>query len=243
MKKLILPILAVLTIVIGAYLIFNPNTKTQITETIPSPSAQSDVTTEAALPTLGAQREITTIGEGQSLKGIGLGNSGAPVIIHEFSSYSCGHCGTFHKNAYKDILRNYLATDQAYLIMNDFPLNLPALEASAMTQCVPVERFAQFSQLLFENQGDWAFEGNHSAYLTQNAQLMGLSAEDALACLENEESREAIAANAQTAQQVFDIRSTPSFVIYHRDNPDDRTLISGAHKFEVFQEAIEKYLK
>lgn len=184
-----------------------------------------------------AIKGVSTIGA------IAYGSADAPVVIHEFSSYTCGHCGSFHQNAFKDLVRYYVNTDQAYMLVSDFPLNLPALEASMIVRCVPEERVFNYSKLLFENQNDWAYEQGYQTYLKQNAQFAGLSIEQSEACLSDEALRGEITQNAAQAQEVYDIRSTPSFVLYHRDAPQDFVVITGAQKFEVFQEAINKLLK
>lgn len=241
MKKTILLIAITGFLITGAWFLLNQS-PSEIAVSEPTKTLESDEAIYQDVP-INAFESKTDLGEGRTLSALGLGDEAAPVVIHEFSSYSCGHCAHFHKTSLRQIKAEYLDTGKAQLLFSDFPLNGPAFDASIITQCLPLNRQYDYQKLIFETQADWAYDGKHRPYLIQNAQLMGLSADDAQACLDNNQERQVIAANAQQAQEVFNIASTPSFVIYTLDNPEDKTIISGAHPFEVFQEAIEKHLK
>lgn len=166
----------------------------------------------------------------------GMGNTDASVKIREFSSLTCGHCGSFHKNAFKQIKSDYIDTGKIYLIFDDFPLNLPALDASIIARCLPETRYFDFLQLLFETQDKWAYSPNYKTYLKQNAQLAGMSAERFDACINSEELKKGLADKRGAVQKKHEINSTPSFVV------NEEIKLGGSLPFERFKEVIEKEL-
>lgn len=164
-----------------------------------------------------------------------LGNPSAPIKISEHSSFTCGHCGNFHKNTFAQFKQAYIATDKAYLVFSDFPLNAPALHASMVARCLPqTERFFEFVDLLYAKQNEWAYTGSYKNYLKGYAADFGLSGAGVEACIANEEIQKGILQGMQAAQTQWQIGSTPSFVV------NNKTVISGALPFEKFSEELDK---
>ena len=166
----------------------------------------------------------------------GVGNSDAPVVIKEFASLTCGHCGDFHRDVYKELKETYIDTGEVYLIMIDFPLNGPAVHGSMVARCLPEARYEGFMQLLFENQDKWAYDTNYLNYLRQNAALAGLGSEAFDACVNNNELRDGVMEARAQAQETYAINSTPSFVV--NENP----AFSGTRDFAYFKEIIDAEL-
>jgi len=165
-----------------------------------------------------------------------LGDSSAPVKVSEHSSFTCGHCADFHRETYPEFKKNYIETGEAYLVFMDFPLNAPALQASVIARCVPKENYFRFIQMLFVNQGDWAFEANYMDYLKEQAARYGLPAELFDECANNSEIQQGILAGVRAAQSAWDISSTPSFVV------NNQHVITGAMDYSAFDEAIQEAL-
>lgn len=197
---------------------------------------------EAYLKPVNVMTVRDTLDESTIINGTSMGDQESPVIIREFSSYTCGHCGSFHQNSFKAIKVKYVNSGKVRVIFSDFPLNRPALTASVLSQCLPPERFFGFMNVLFKKQDAWAYEQNYLPYLSQLAQSSGVSRDAIDACLADEEKQVQVAENMETVQQFYEVNSTPTFVIYHKDDPANYTKISGAQKFEVFQKVIEQYL-
>lgn len=180
--------------------------------------------------------DAVTIDVEAALSERGIGNTDAPVVIKEFASLTCGHCGDFHRNVYKELKETYIDTGEVYLIMIDFPLNGPAVHGSMVARCLPEARYAGFMQLLFENQDKWAYDANYLNYLRQNAALAGLGSEAFNACINNEELRDGIMEARAEAQQQYSINSTPSFVV------NEGSSFSGTRDFAYFKEIIDAEL-
>lgn len=165
-----------------------------------------------------------------------LGDTSAPIKISEHASFSCGHCGDFHKNVFKELKAAYIDTGKAYLVFSDFPLNAPALHATMAARCVAEDKFFDFTAELFEKQKDWAYSPSYLAKLKTMAGTYGLDGKAFDACVKNEELQAGIIAGVQAAQSQWNVRATPSFVI------NNQITIGGAHNFADFEKSIQDAL-
>lgn len=165
-----------------------------------------------------------------------LGSPDAPVTISEHASFTCSHCGDFHRETFKKIKEKYIDTGKVKFVFSDFPLNQPALHASMIARCLPEDRYFNFVQLLFETQENWAYERNYTKYLKQNSGLAGLDGATFDACLNSEALQSAILKGVEEAQAAHEIRSTPSFVL------NGEQMIAGAISFEEFSKSIDALL-
>lgn len=166
-----------------------------------------------------------------------LGDTSAPIKITEHSSFSCGHCGKFHRETFKAFKEAYIDTGKAYLVFSDFPLNAPALHATKASRCVPEDRYFDFVDALFADQENWAFEPNYLSLLQNKAAEFGLDKEGFDACLQNKELQDALLARMKAVQGQWEIRSTPSFVV------NNQVVVTGALAFDKFDEAIQDAVK
>ncbi|MCE7886121.1 MAG: DsbA family protein [Alphaproteobacteria bacterium PRO2] len=165
-----------------------------------------------------------------------LGNSSAPVKISEHASFTCGHCGDFHRETFAQLKKEYIDTGKAYLVFSDFPLNAPAVQASMVARCLPQDKYFDFVSLLFEKQQDWAYNPNYLDYLQAEAGKAGLDKDHFQACIQNKELQEGIVNRMKGVQAQWNINSTPSFVI------NNRNTISGAIPFEEFKKILDAEL-
>lgn len=166
-----------------------------------------------------------------------IGRNDAPVTILEFSSLSCPHCATFHTKVLGAIKKDYVDTGKVKIIFNDFPLNQQALHGTLLLKCVDGQDRYALMEMLFEQQAQWAFEGDHQTKLKQYAALLGLSNEKAETCMADGEQEKSILQTMKLAAQQYNIASTPSFVIL-----PEPTLITGSQSYGAFSTEIEKRL-
>lgn len=163
-----------------------------------------------------------------------LGDPSSPIKIAEHASFTCGHCGHFHKDTFETVKKNYIDTGKAYLVFSDFPLNAPALSASMLARCVPEDRYFDFVGALFKDQEGWAFDTNYQEILKAKAAEYGVDGKVANACLQNEALRNALVERMQAVGKQWDISATPSFVI------NNQVVISGALPYEEFSKKIDE---
>lgn len=164
-----------------------------------------------------------------------VGDPQAPVTIIEFSSLTCPHCATFHRETMPKLKESYIDTGKVRLVYRDFPLDRLALAAAVTGRCLPPERHFGFVEMLYRDQSAWAQSADPLAELTIRAQLAGLSESAFNACLENKPLIQAIQQRAQEGQQEYGINSTPTFIV-------DGETLTGEASFETFSAAIDAAL-
>lgn len=164
-----------------------------------------------------------------------VGNADAPLTIHEYISLNCPHCATFHKEVYPKIKAAYVDTGKARIVVHDFPLGPVAMTGHMLARCAPENRYFGMVSAIFATQPQWRVSNTPHQDLRRIAQLSGLSAADADACLANDALRTGIEAGAKLAHEKYGIDGTPAFLIGEYKIP-------GALPFEDFQDIIDKAL-
>ena len=164
-----------------------------------------------------------------------MGRADAPVTIIEYSSLTCPHCASFHKDTLPMIKKTYIDTGKVRLIYRDFPLGGMALAAAMMARCAGTKRYFGFIELMFRNQETWSKSENPRAELARIALFGGMGEKEFDACLKNQPLMDAIRSQAEAAGKKYGIDSTPTFMI-------EGTKVSGAYPFDHFKKIIDDVL-
>lgn len=142
-----------------------------------------------------------------------LGNSAAPITIIEYASMSCPHCAHFDLDVLPTIKKKWIDSGKAKLILRDFPLDGPALKGAMLARCAPPDRFYPFVNALFADQPQWVLAPDPEKALVRMAELGGMSARTAEACLNNKTLEDRIVEERLLASKDLDIEGTPTFYI------------------------------
>jgi len=171
----------------------------------------------------------------QAMSEMSMGSVDAPVTLNEYASLTCGHCANFHKNTLPQIKKEYVDTGKVRIVFHDFPLGNLAKGAVMIARCAGPDRFVDLTDMLFQTQNNWAMSDNPLGSLIALTRFYGLNGDDVNACLNNQSLMKFVETNAANASALYNIKSTPSFVI-------DGMLIEGALDFDVFQKALDDAL-
>ena len=170
------------------------------------------------------------------LSGMTLGNPNAPVKIVEYASFTCPHCATFHLDVLPNIKKKYLDKGLVHLEYREVYFDGPGLWAGLLARCKGNEKYFPMIDLIFKNQEDWA-KGNidniKDGLLSMGRQA-GLTDEESLACLEDDNLAEELVVLFQENAKRDNISSTPSFLI-------NGQLVKNLPLPE-FEELIDNYL-
>lgn len=164
-----------------------------------------------------------------------LGAEDAPVTMVEYSSLTCPHCATFHRETLPKIKETYIDTGKVRLVFSDFPLDSLAMAGSMLARCMKPERDFGFLESLFRTQATWARSPQPQVELQRLARFAGMGESEFEACIRDRDLLRSIQARAAEAGRDHDIRRTPSFVI-------NGEKIEGARSFEEFSEVIDNAL-
>ena len=171
----------------------------------------------------------------EALKERVLGDPDAPVEIIEFASLTCPHCAAFHADKLPQIKKKYIDTGKAKLIARDFPFDRLGAMGAMMARCANPSRYHQFLDVLFKQQSKWTRSNDPVGELQKIGKLGGLSEDDFVACMQNEDLLTGILESRQAGVQEHEVNSTPTFII-------NGEKIVGNVPLEEFEAAIEKHL-
>jgi protein-disulfide isomerase len=169
-----------------------------------------------------------------------LGDPEAPVVIEEFSDFSCSHCGDFAMETKKLLEDEYISSGKATLVfrsvgwVTEIP---PVLQATESAYCAGEQgAFWQFHDLVFANQASLFTnpQADVSRTMETFAEMLELDLIDFNTCLADNRFEDKIAADAEAASQLG-VTGTPSFFI-------NGVPLRGNQPFENFQEVIEQAL-
>lgn len=217
MTKYVIAIAALVVVVVAGVMLY---------ERYGTPTTQVTAATESAAAATDAEQPALYPDD------MILGDPNAPVTIIEYASLSCPHCADFHLNVLPQLKTTYIDTGKAKLVYRDYPLNQQALHGAHLAHCVAPQSYFGMLELLFRNQGKWAFGTDVDGELTRLGATAGIDAPKFKACLDDAAMRERIVTRALEAEQKFGVDSTPTFIV-------NGTKMTGTHVFEDFQKAID----
>ena len=142
-----------------------------------------------------------------------IGNREAPIKIHIFTSLTCPHCTHAHTQLVPYLEEKYAKTNEAIIILHDFPLEQRAMTASLVSLCLSGEKYFAFIDALFENQSAWASAPDVQQALLPYAKLAGLNEENMVACATDEAATKELIRQRNLAIMQFKIHATPSFIL------------------------------
>ena len=145
-----------------------------------------------------------------------MGSSRAPITIIEYAAPMCPHCARFNAEVIPLLKSNYIDTGKVFYIFRVFPIGPADVPAEALARCQPAASYFGFIDLLFRNQDKWDPENGvtdvHGA-LVSLSRIAGMSAEQADACMNNQDEQKRIMAVAQDASARYGITGTPTLII------------------------------
>ena len=168
-----------------------------------------------------------------------IGNLDAKITVKVFSSLTCPHCASFHKNIFENLKKEYIDEGLIRFEHHSFPLDLAALNAEIILRC-HTNNNKKFQLLgeIYKKQNQWAV-GSDINVINESIKKIGLDSglennkmDD---CLKNETAQDQILNERIEAQKQYKIQSTPTIYI-------NKKQYKGKHKYEPFKKAIEKLL-
>ena len=171
---------------------------------------------------------------------LGIGSTNAKITVKVFSSLTCPHCASFHKNIFEELKKDYIDKDLLRFEHHSFPLDLAALNAEIIVRChVDSQKSFQLLGEIYKKQNNWAV-GSDIDVINRSIKKIGLdSGLDMVKmekCLKNEKFQDKILNERIEAQKKYKIQSTPTIFINEKK-------YEGEHQYKSFKKTIEKILK
>ena len=172
-------------------------------------------------------------------KVLSIGSSSAKVTVKVFSSLTCPHCASFHKNIYEKLKDEYIDKGLVKFEHHAFPLDLAALNAEVIVRCQNNNKKKfEFLTEIYNKQTTWAI-GSDIKKINELIKKIGLnfdlSDEKMDACLKYDKVQDEILELRIEAQKKYKIESTPTIIINEKK-------YSGKVDYKEFKKAIDKKL-
>ncbi len=200
----------------GSYFIFGGN------------DGHKTATVQQAQAASGDENDVNTPGP---LEEMIMGDPNAPNTIIEYSSLTCPHCASFHRDTLPELKAKYIDTGKAKLVIREFPLDRAAWTAAVVARCLDKSKFFPFIEILFEQQSVWAGGERPIDGLFNIAKLTGMTREQFDACIGNQKLTDEVLAVRTRGSEKFNVESTPSFFINGK-------ILRGQHSIEAFEKMM-----
>ena len=144
-----------------------------------------------------------------------IGDKKAPVVIIEYSSFTCPHCATFHTEILPKLKADYIDSGKVLLEYREVYFDGPGLWAGLLARCQGNQKYFPMIDLIFRKQKDWA-RGNRDEIingLLSVGRQSGLTDEKSKMCMEDSNLAEELIEIFKKNTTADGISSTPSFVI------------------------------
>jgi protein-disulfide isomerase len=155
---------------------------------------------------------------------VALGPADAKVTIVEYASLTCSHCAAFHKDTYPALKSRYIDTGKVRFILREFPLDPLATAGFMLARCEGESKYYPITDLLFDQQKNWAFTEKPLDALRSMMRQAGFSQEKFDACLRDQKLYDAVNAVKNRGMEQFNVDSTPTFFINGQRYPGSMSI-------------------
>ena len=198
-------------------------------ETEAETGTAAEAETEAAAEAAPAEEGIVEMVQGAE---------DAPVTVMEYASYTCPHCANWHEESYPQ-LKDYIDEGKVRFVYREVYFDRPGLWASMIARCGGEQKFFGVSDMLYEQQRDWAAGGDPAAIAAKLREIglkAGLEEAQLEACLtDGDKAQELVSWFEQNAEE-DGINSTPTFII----NGEKHSNMAWADMAEIIDGLIEE---
>ena len=144
------------------------------------------------------------------------GNTASPVIIVDFSDYSCPACRQFASQAKPLLDASYIDTGLARFQFFDFPIvtNFPnSFLAARAARCAGDQNaYWPFHDQLFRTQESWSRQADAAPSFEEFAGQLGLNRSEFRSCLRSDRHAATVTANLRLGQQLG-VNATPTIFL------------------------------
>ncbi len=155
---------------------------------------------------------------------VALGPADAKVTIVEYASLTCSHCAAFHKDTWPELKKRYVDTGRVRFILREFPLDPLATAGFMLARCDGEGKYYPITDLLFDQQRNWAFTDKPLDALRAMMRQAGFSQEKFDACLKDQKLYDAVNAVKNRGMEQFRVDSTPTFFINGQRHPGNLSI-------------------
>lgn len=179
-----------------------------------------NLTRRATLGLIAATATVTAMPvfaqDAVAIEEMSVGDADAPITVIEYASYTCPHCSNFHADVYPNIKENYIDTGKVRMIFRSVYFDRLGLWADLMARCGGPDRYVGVAGMIYEKQREWT-AGETALDIVDNlkaiGRLAGMNDADLDACMQDNDTAQALVTNSTADMEEHGINATPMFVI------------------------------
>lgn len=145
-----------------------------------------------------------------------MGAPYAPVVVIEYASPACPHCGHFNETVMPRFKKDYIDSGKVLYALRVYPITSVDGAIEAVARCLPPGKYYPYLDQVFRNQSKWDPEYNvadpRPGLLAVSAKF-GMNEAKFDQCVSNTEAIDRVNRVAQDGQMRYNIESVPTFVI------------------------------
>ncbi len=143
-----------------------------------------------------------------------LGSASAKVTVVEYADYRCPFCERVYTNVIPELKTKYINTGKIKFVYQDFAFLGPDSNTAAEASHCAVDqnKFWQFHDYLFDNQGSESGDWASASHQKEFAQKLGLNTTQFNQCLDGGKYKKEVL-DETAAGRSYGVTGTPSFVI------------------------------
>jgi protein-disulfide isomerase len=177
-----------------------------------------------SLPAFAQNVSVQDLAVQGPLGDVTLGPADAKVTIVEYASMTCSHCAHFHATTWPELKKRYIDTGKIRFTLREFPLDPLATAGFMLARCDGEGKYYPITDLLFDQQKNWAFVDKPLDALRAMLKQAGFSQEKFDACLKDQKLYDAVNAVKNRAIEQFKVDSTPTFFINGERHPGSMSI-------------------
>jgi len=145
------------------------------------------------------------------------GSPNASVTLVEYASVACGACAIWHNNVYPDLKKKYIDTGKVRYVFREYVTGVPEYADAGfmIALCAKEENYFKNIAFQFKRQQQifkMGQEGKARDAYIGIAKSAGLSEDEFISCMQNQDLREQYRATMQTGVDMG-VGGTPAFII------------------------------
>lgn len=145
------------------------------------------------------------------------GNADATVTVVEYASVACGACANWHNSVYPELKKKYVDTGKIKYVFREYVTGVPEYADAGfmIALCANDENYFKNIAFQFKRQAQifkMGAEGKARDAYIGIAKSSGLSEEEFIGCMQNQELREQYRATMQTGIDLG-VTGTPAFFV------------------------------
>ncbi len=152
--------------------------------------------------------------------------------MYLFASPTCPHCRDFHKSIFPELIKRYVRTKKAQIVIVDMAYDENAMQATMVMRCLSKSKSEKMMGWLYENQQQWLNSKDPKATIKQYANILGMSAVDFRKCLADTHLKDTVEQQRDTISRLYGVRGWPTIALRQGNTV---RLYSGTDKYSILQ--------